>query len=116
MTHRIRHRRRLAATMTVAALIVTAPVAVAQSAPPLAPTQQQQITAGIDAAVKVIGTMPRMRAMSEKTKRQLVEFVTGNTMFVMAHELGHGLINEMSMPVLGREEDAADSFAVVTAL
>ena len=30
--------------------------------------------------------------------------------------MGHGLINEMDMPVLGREEDAADSFAIVTAL
>ena len=34
----------------------------------------------------------------------------------MAHEIGHGLINEVNMPVLGREEDAADSFAVVSAL
>ena len=34
----------------------------------------------------------------------------------MTHELGHGLINEMNMPVLGREEDAANSFAIVTAL
>ena len=30
--------------------------------------------------------------------------------------MGHGVINEMNMPVLGREEDAADSFAIVTAL
>jgi hypothetical protein len=30
--------------------------------------------------------------------------------------MGHGLINEMNMPVLGREEDAADSFAIVTAV
>ena len=35
---------------------------------------------------------------------------------MLTHELGHGLINEFNMPVLGREEDAADSFAVVTAL
>jgi hypothetical protein len=34
----------------------------------------------------------------------------------MLHEMGHALIYEMDMPVLGREEDAADSFAVVTAL
>ena len=45
-----------------------------------------------------------------------MEFVIGNMLFVVAHELGHGLINEMHMPVLGREEDAADSFAIVTAL
>ena len=60
--------------------------------------------------------MPRLKKLSPQTKKQLVEFVVGNTLFVMAHELGHGLINEMNMPVLGREEDAADSFAVVTAL
>jgi Putative metallopeptidase len=54
--------------------------------------------------------------MSPQSKRQLVEFVMGNTLFAMAHEIGHGLINEMNMPVLGREEDAADSFAVVNAL
>jgi hypothetical protein len=40
----------------------------------------------------------------------------GNTLFAMAHEIGHGLIIEMNMPVLGREEDAADSFAIVNAL
>jgi Putative metallopeptidase len=34
----------------------------------------------------------------------------------MAHEIGHGLINEMNMPVLGSEEGAADSFVVVNAL
>ena len=54
--------------------------------------------------------------MSPEAKRQLVEFVLGNTLFVMAHEMGHALMYEMNMPVLGREEDAADSFAVVTAL
>ena len=45
-----------------------------------------------------------------------MEFVVGNTLFVMAHEMGHVVIYEMNMPVLGREEDAADSFAVLIAL
>jgi len=31
--------------------------------------------------------------------------------FVVAHEIGHALIHEFDIPVLGKEEDAADSFA-----
>jgi hypothetical protein len=111
MTDRISYRRHLAGAITVAALIVNAPTATAQ------PTQQQsQIVSGIDEAVKALDKSPRLKKMSPQAKRQLVEFVVGNTLFVMAHEMGHGLINEMNMPVLGREEDAADSFAIVTAL
>ena len=111
MTYRISYRRHLTGAMTVAALIVNVPAATAQPA-----QQQAKIASGIDEAVKAIGNLPRLKKMSPQAKRQLVEFVMGNTLFVMAHEIGHGLINEMNMPVLGREEDAADSFAVVNAL
>jgi hypothetical protein len=45
-----------------------------------------------------------------------VEFVTGNVLFVLAHETGHALISEMGIPVLGREEDAADSLATIVAV
>ncbi|MCL2385800.1 MAG: DUF4344 domain-containing metallopeptidase, partial [Alphaproteobacteria bacterium] len=34
--------------------------------------------------------------------------------FVLLHETGHLLISEFDLPVLGREEDAADRFAVAT--
>jgi hypothetical protein len=98
--------------ITVAALIACVLAASAQ------PTQQEQarITSGIDEAVKVLGTELRLKKLSPQARRQLVEFVLGNTLFVIGHEMGHGLINEMNMPVLGREEDAADSFAIVNAL
>jgi hypothetical protein len=36
--------------------------------------------------------------------------------FVAIHELGHAVISEMDLPVLGREEDAADDFAILTGL
>jgi hypothetical protein len=99
----------LAGAMTIAALMVSAPMASAQ------PTaQQSRIVSAIDDAVKALDSLPKKNVAAGE--RQLVEFVIGNTMFVMAHEMGHALINEMNMPVLGREEDAADSFAVVTAL
>lgn len=104
--------RRWIIAAAVAGLAASAPAANAQ------PTEQQraQMASGIDEAVKAMDNVPRLKKLSPQARRQLVEFVIGNTLFVLAHEMGHGLINEMNMPVLGREEDAADSFAIVTAL
>ena len=102
-----------AGAMTAAALIVNAPAATAQ---PIQQFAEQQIASGIDEAVKALDQVPRLKKLSPQVKKQLVEFIVGNTLFVMTHELGHGVINEMNLPVLGREEDAADSFAIVTAL
>jgi hypothetical protein len=45
-----------------------------------------------------------------------VEFVTGNVLFVLAHEVGHAVISVFQIPVAGREEDAADAFATVADL
>jgi len=100
------------AAAVFAGLSANAPTAAAQ------PTEQQkaQMAAGIDEAAKAMDNIPRLKKLSPQARRQLVEFVIGNTLFVLAHEMGHGLINEMNMPVLGREEDAADSFAITTAL
>jgi hypothetical protein len=54
--------------------------------------------------------------MSQQEQRDLVEFVAGNMLFVGFHEMGHALISELHLPVLGREEDAADSFATLAML
>ena len=54
-----------------------------------------------------------------KTRQQIrdsAEFVTGNVLFVLGHETGHALISEFGLPVLGREEDAADSLAAIVAI
>lgn len=111
MTYRISYRRYVTAAIAIAALIINVPTATAQ------PTQQQaRILSGLDEAVKAIGDLPRVKKLSPQARRRLVEFVMGNTLFAMAHEIGHGLINEMNMPVLGREEDAANSFAIMNAL
>lgn len=39
--------------------------------------------------------------------------VTANAVFTLYHELGHALISEFELPVLGREEDAVDHLAVL---
>ncbi len=44
------------------------------------------------------------------------EFVVGNAMFVMFHEIGHMLISAYDIPVLGKEEDAVDNLATVIML
>jgi hypothetical protein len=108
-THRIAYRTHLIGAITVAALIVGARMATAQPS-------DAQIRTGLDDAIQALDKSPRLKEMPPHKKKRLVEFIIGNTIFVMAHEMGHGLINEMNMPVLGREEDAADSFAVVTAM
>mgnify|MGYP000420098704 CR=1 FL=1 len=41
----------------------------------------------------------------------LKQFVRGTLRFVLLHELGHGFVDLYQIPVLGREEDAADRFA-----
>src|SRR5260370_8123234 len=59
---------------------------------------------------------PRLRDLSHERRRGIVQFVAGNMLFTLLHEMGHAHITEMGLPVLGRDEDAADSFAVVTML
>src|SRR5215831_9082432 len=49
-------------------------------------------------------------------QRDLTEFVVGNMLFVGFHELGHALVGQLRLPVLGREEAAADSFATMALL
>jgi hypothetical protein len=37
-------------------------------------------------------------------------------LFVLLHELGHAAMHEMGLPILGREEDQADNFAIINLL
>jgi hypothetical protein len=43
---------------------------------------------------------------------ELKNIVDGAVTFTLLHEAGHMMISELNLPVLGHEEDAADSFAV----
>jgi hypothetical protein len=42
--------------------------------------------------------------------------ITGTLVFALMHELGHGLIDVLELPVTGREEDAVDQLATVLLL
>lgn len=44
---------------------------------------------------------------------ELSPFVESNVIHTMFHEVGHAIINEFRLPVIGQEEDAVDAFATI---
>lgn len=40
------------------------------------------------------------------------EVMIGTTMFVLLHEIGHGMVSLFQLPITGREEDVVDQFAL----
>lgn len=54
--------------------------------------------------------------LTEEDKATLVRFINGNTMWVLYHETGHALISLFDIPILAKEEDAADNFATLSML
>lgn len=58
-------------------------------------------------------------AAQDMTKTQRAEqrrFSHNNSLFVLYHEVGHLLFDQLGLPILGREEDAADNLATWTLL
>ena len=107
-------------TKTTSALLLSLFVSVAIAAPAAAEQSRAPLESGlgtgVDAAVREAANDPRFKDQSEQQRRDIIEFVAGNVIFAVVHEIGHMLIAEMALPVLGREEDAADAFAVLTGL
>jgi Putative metallopeptidase len=78
------------------------------------PIVAQSITspqARIEAATRVLESSSQYQSLSPNFRQQLMEFVAGNMLFALLHELGHATVSEFDIPVLGKDEDAADSFA-----
>jgi len=105
----------------LAALSLSTGIAFAQTGAPVATEQTRpQLETGLgarmDAAVREAANDRRFGGQTEQQRRESIEFVLGNVLFATTHEVGHMLVSRMELPVLGREEDAADAFAVVTGL
>jgi len=60
-------------------------------------------TAAADSAAEPGQEAPAAAAASE--------FLIGNTVFVLAHEFGHAIIRDFNVPILGLEENSADTLA-----
>jgi hypothetical protein len=72
--------------------------------------------ARLEAAIAAVSNHPRVKDVPPAKIRATTEFVLGNSLFTLLHEAAHGLISDLGLPVLGREEDAADAFATVAML
>ena len=77
---------------------------------------EEELEQRVTEVTALLADYPRLAGLTADEKRKLVEFVTGNLLFVVGHESGHALISQLEIPVIGREEDAADSFATLMAL
>jgi hypothetical protein len=80
------------------------------------PAADDLVAARLEAAVEAISTHPRVKDVPRDRLKATTEFAVGNVLFALLHEAAHGLISDLGLPVLGREEDAADQFATVTML
>ena len=98
-------------------LLFAAPAAIAQSDSGAQTAKRMALEKRVMDIVKMFMEDPRFnRGKTQDQIKDGVEFVTGNVLFVLAHETGHGLISAFEIPVAGREEDAADQLATVMAL
>ena len=84
-----------------------------QPAPLTAQSASEQFQAGVKEAARALANNPKLKKLSDQKREDLVTFVAGNMLFVMLHELGHAAMQEMVLPILGREEDQADNFAIM---
>jgi hypothetical protein len=112
MALRLFQRRDFLLLLPLVLLFSATPI-FAQVSPEAASSEGQKFQARIDETARTLDNNPRFKSLSSKDRQELAEFITGNMLFVLLHEIGHTAISQMRLPVLGRPEDAADSFAAV---
>jgi hypothetical protein len=92
-------------------LLVLALLALAARLAGAQPADTTSPQAKVYAFAQGLAKNPKFKKLSPKYLQAITEFVIGNTLFAMLHELGHAATNQLKIPVLGRKEDAADIFA-----
>src|SRR5712672_1894322 len=68
--------------------------ALGQSAPSGSPSFQERIRE----VARALQNQPSLKDLSEQQRIDRVEFVVGNTLFILLHELGHVHFSEMHLP------------------
>jgi hypothetical protein len=107
MRSRLLRRQHILLPLLFAAMFTTGPL-FAQPAP----AQPGALQARTDAAAAALEKTPRFKSLSPQYRQVIAEFMAGNTLFVLLHELAHAATSQMQIPALAGREDAADSFAV----
>jgi hypothetical protein len=76
--------------------------------------EDNSITLPYEFATTVFGVISQ--SDPEASETEWGEAVGAVNSFILAHEFGHALVHNFDLPVLGREEDAADGIATVLLL
>jgi hypothetical protein len=100
----------------LSALVAGTGVLLAQTAPPAPPAPQTFAERVAATERELIEHEPTLHRLPPDKRKAMIEFVIGNLLFVSSHELGHGVLAEFELPNLAHDEDAADNFAILTAL
>lgn len=69
--------------------------------------QQHQITVSYELVSALSNSFPPQQGIGRLGK------IRGTLNFILLHEVGHALVGELGLPVVAREEDAADEFATI---
>lgn len=83
---------------------------VAAALPHAAPAQSRVVEAARPGDGAVPAAEDRWHLPADQAA---ADFVTSNLVFVFYHEVAHALIDVLDLPVLGREEDAADTLSAL---
>lgn len=68
-------------------------------------------------AIVALWAMPALsQDVSENDMAAAMAFAVNNSTLILYHEMGHLFVGELGLPVLGKNEDAADSLAAVLLL
>jgi len=104
------------------ALLFSAGAGVSQPTPPDSEQVKARVTASGEFQARIaevarnLKDHPQLKKLTPEERENAVQFVVGNMLFVFLHELAHAAIADLGLPVLGREEDAADEFAILRML
>lgn len=75
----------------------------------------KRLTAAIIALILSMATLPvlaqDLSGLSKQQRADTLRFAVNNGLFTLYHEVAHLLIDRLDLPVLGKEEDAADNIA-----
>ena len=70
----------------------------------------------VTVAATILAGAAQAQEFSKQQRAEIRRFAANNSLFVLYHEVGHLLFHQLELPVLGREEDAADNVATWTLL
>ncbi|MFD2204719.1 DUF4344 domain-containing metallopeptidase [Kiloniella antarctica] len=67
----------------------------------------------ISTVIGVTGFSTLPSKAQDESKISAQEFIAGNVLLTLYHEIGHALVSIYGLPVVGSEEDAVDVFSII---